>query len=605
MANTTYNIDIQVQSKSLGQLEDELAQINQELREVEVGSKAFKELSKRSQEVTKNLDKVNSSIKGFTAEEKFMAANGAVKVLGGSLAGVVGTLGMFGIESEVFGEFEKKAASAISVAIGFKDVSEGLNEVRKSLKGVTAAQLKSNAAALANPYVLLAAAVATLVAGLGYLILKETDLQKAAKDANKELEEQKKTFDGTTESMVKLQLAEANVRDTKIAQIKEYIKSAWVSENIRKRKLEEIALLEKESQMYKDSAKGIQDITYNLSKESNERAMKIEDLKDEIALYGDESTASGLIYKKIQLLKLQLQDTQDLKSYRDLKRQILLLEKELAKVLPYDNRAEVIPLETTSRGVKLLGDANAELIKMNKNIKPINRTLTGFADVLKEEYDKLAQLNEDVTNITSTIGSLAGAQEELREAEFERTMARYQRERDMIIGNSRLTQEEKDKQLAAIEKKENEAQIRRIKQQRDLFTLQQTLQLTLLTLDAYTTAKSIYLSSVKSAAEAQMSIGKFVETLGPFGIAAYGASIIGILATIRSARKKASSEISSISGGAAGGGGSIGGASIPSQPTNAPQQPVQLPCIRTYVLSGDVTSSQEADAKIARRRSLS
>ena len=117
MASTTYNIDIQVQSKSLGQLEDELAQINQELREVEVGSKAFKELSKRSQEVTKDLDKVNSSIKGFTAEEKFMAANGAVKVLGGSLAGVVGTLGMFGIESEVFGEFEKKAASAISVAV--------------------------------------------------------------------------------------------------------------------------------------------------------------------------------------------------------------------------------------------------------------------------------------------------------------------------------------------------------------------------------------------------------------------------------------------------------------------------------------------------------
>ena len=424
MANTTYNIDIQVQSKSLGQLEDELSQINDELKQVKVGSQAFKDLSKRSQDVTKQLEKVNTQIKGFTAEDKFTAANGAVKVLGGSLAGVVGTLGVFGVESEVFGEFEKKAASAIAVAVGFRDVAEGLRDVQKSLKGVTVAQLKSNAAALANPYVLLAAAVATLVAGLGYLILKETDLQKATKDANKELEEQKKSFDGTTESMIKLQLAEAAVRDARIAQIKEYINGAFVSENIRKQKLKEIEVLEKESKMYKESAAGIQSITYNLSKEANERAMKIEDLKDEIALYGDESTASGLIYKRIQLLKLQLKDTEDLKSYRDLKRQILVLEKELAKVLPYDNRTDVIPVEATTKGVKLLGDANTELIKMNKNIKPINRSMTNFADIISDEYDKLAQLNENVNNITSAIGSIAGAQEELRASEFERTMAR-------------------------------------------------------------------------------------------------------------------------------------------------------------------------------------
>ena len=85
MANTTYNIDIQVQSKSLGQLEAELAQINAELKEVKVGSKAFKELSKESQNVTKQLEKVNNQIKGVTMEDKFTAANGAVKLLGGSL----------------------------------------------------------------------------------------------------------------------------------------------------------------------------------------------------------------------------------------------------------------------------------------------------------------------------------------------------------------------------------------------------------------------------------------------------------------------------------------------------------------------------------------
>jgi len=175
MANTTYNIDIQVQSKSLGQLEEELSQINAELKQVKVGSKAFKELSKQSQTVTKQLEKVNNQIKGVTMEDKFTAANGAVKLLGGSLAGVVGTLGVMGIESEAFGEFEKKAASAIAVAVGFRDVAEGLRDMRTALKGVTLAQLKANAAALANPYVAVGAAVAALTVGLAKYASSLTD----------------------------------------------------------------------------------------------------------------------------------------------------------------------------------------------------------------------------------------------------------------------------------------------------------------------------------------------------------------------------------------------------------------------------------------------
>ena len=46
MANTTVNVDIQVQAKTLGQLEDQLTEINEELRQVEVGSEAFNTLTK-------------------------------------------------------------------------------------------------------------------------------------------------------------------------------------------------------------------------------------------------------------------------------------------------------------------------------------------------------------------------------------------------------------------------------------------------------------------------------------------------------------------------------------------------------------------------------
>src|SRR5210317_2237331 len=122
MANTTVNIDIQVQSKSIGQLEDQLADVNEELKKLPVGSKAFNSMASEAQDLTRELDKANEAAEGFTDDKKFMAADGAVKLLGGSLAGVGGVLGTLGVESEAFGEFEKKAASAIAVAVGLKDI---------------------------------------------------------------------------------------------------------------------------------------------------------------------------------------------------------------------------------------------------------------------------------------------------------------------------------------------------------------------------------------------------------------------------------------------------------------------------------------------------
>lgn len=185
MAQTIeYNIKVNDQGaiKSLGQLEDELSQINEELSNVEIGSQAFKDLSKQSQVLTREIEKVNNEIEGLKFEDKIMAADGAAKVFAGSLSAAVGTLGALGIESEAFGEFEQKAASAIAVGLGIKDVSEGFSQFAIVMKksGV-AAKIFGNTTRTA----LIATGIGAFIVALGSIVVYWDDIVKAVNKAAK------------------------------------------------------------------------------------------------------------------------------------------------------------------------------------------------------------------------------------------------------------------------------------------------------------------------------------------------------------------------------------------------------------------------------------
>ena len=180
MATKTYNIDINVESKTLGQLEDQLSEINEELKQVDRNSQAFKDLTKQAQATEKELAKVNKQIEGFTAEDKFMAADGAIKTFSGALSGAVGLLATFGIESEAFANFEKQAIGAIALGVGLKDISEGYRQLSLSFKAATGAQLGFNTATLANPYI---AAGAAIVAVIGSIAVQFDKFNQVLKDA--------------------------------------------------------------------------------------------------------------------------------------------------------------------------------------------------------------------------------------------------------------------------------------------------------------------------------------------------------------------------------------------------------------------------------------
>ena len=179
MATTKkYNIEIDVDSKTLGQLEDQLADVNQELKDVDRNSQAFKNLTKEAQLLNAEIEKTNNEIDGLKLEDKLMAADGAAKVFGGSLSSVVGTLGVLGIESEAFGKFEEKAASAIAVGLGVKDVAEGFGNLSIVMKksGI-AAKLFGNVTKTA----LIATGIGAFVVVLGTIIAYWDDITAAVK----------------------------------------------------------------------------------------------------------------------------------------------------------------------------------------------------------------------------------------------------------------------------------------------------------------------------------------------------------------------------------------------------------------------------------------
>ena len=192
-----YNVKVNTDNsvKTLGQLEEELAQINEELQQVDRNSQAFEDLAKRSQDTTRELEKVNNQIEGIRGEDKIQALDGSLKVLGGTVQGVVGGLGLLGVESEQFGKFEEKAASAIALGIGIKDVGEGVGQLAqftKKLPGPTkaaaAAQKAFNFVLSMNPIGLIVIAITAVVAGFLLFSDKARELIKKIEPLNKVLQ---------------------------------------------------------------------------------------------------------------------------------------------------------------------------------------------------------------------------------------------------------------------------------------------------------------------------------------------------------------------------------------------------------------------------------
>ena len=239
-----------------------------------------------------------------------------------------------------------------------------------------------------------------------------------------------------------------------------------------------------------------------------------------------------------------------------------------------------------------------------------------------------------IGDVLSEFSNLLDQLGEMNQSRYERQINLIKNERDIVRSNDSLTKEEKEKQLTELQAKENAVQIKRIKAERDMFTLKQTITLAemimkqrafvqeqimlanLSVAKAQLAAQDIALTGTKEVGKASMSIGTFMSTLGPFGVAAFALSIGGVIASIISARRKAQAEIAGLSTAPI----SLGGGSSSTPQIQAPDFNVvgasgvnQLAAaisgretkpVRAYVVSDDVSSAQEMDRKIVEGASI-
>jgi len=624
MANTTVNIDVKVESKSLGVLENELNSINQELKQVEIGSEAFKSLSTKAQALTKDINAANTAIEGFTDDKKFMAADGAIKAMGGSLAGVVGVLGLIGVESDVFGEFEKKAASAIAVAMGIKDVSEGYKQLKDSTLLATAASklfgstTKAAIAAtgigalvialvvLAQNFDAVKAAVYRLVPGLesvgkyiGNIVEAVTDFVGATSEEERALGRLKAAADQTLSTNKKFmaehgdQLDQYTKRkvDAKNAYA-EAIKAGTGDEiELAKRLNRELAQADKDRQADRDKAnkeaadkrkadaekaaadrKSAQD---KIDSEAKKKADDLIALKKEVATaeanteaekYAKELTDLDTYYAELiakaqknnidtaELERSKLQAIQAVKDDHDK----VLAEKAAENKAIIDEALQTAELNSMD---DVFAKAQAELeIQRQTDIQKLTQA-GATADQLKAINASYAKQSEDIAK------EEAEFKQNLRDADVQSALQASSQVLGSIIG---IVGEG-----SAIGKAAAVAQT---------------------TIDTYASATAAYKSVV--------GIPIVGPTLAPI------AAGVAVAAGLMSIKKIVATKVP-------GGGGGGAGASVTNPASAAPNMLVSqnvtpkapqfentTPAVRTYVLAGDVTSSQEADAKISRKRTI-
>ena len=355
-------------------------------------------------------------------------------------------------------------------------------------------------------------------------------------------------------------------------------------------------------------AKIIKKLNDEVQKMSAKNARELLDIEKQLAL--DEiNLAEGSRKEKNEAIRLINEKfALELKEFR---------EEELDEFKDFTEKAVQDSIKRINDLYKEFQNKNKQLAKETAEVEKAEQNKV--RELLKQTRTDAQLTQQAFTSTMSVLSSLNDIRQEFHQAEIDR----LNREKDVILQNDSLTQQEKEKRLKAVEAKEMAAQKRKIKSERDMFTLEQTLAIAqnvmkakffaieqvrnaqLIAMQGKQTMNSIMLTASEEIGEAGMSLGTFMKVLGPAGVIAFGASIGVALASIVKARKAAQNQIRNIVPSASGGGGgsatpvqapafNVVGATQTSQLAQTIAGAEDKP-LRAYVVASDVSTAQELE----------
>lgn len=272
----------------------------------------------------------------------------------------------------------------------------------------------------------------------------------------------------------------------------------------------------------------------------------------------------------------------------------------------------------------LFESAKNGLIPLIELGEEYDKTLKRSEESLKNGLNAIKEQAKDVSKLFKASQESLGYVNTVIMSYHNARMEALARERDYALHSGKLTASQQREAIADIEKRELRAQERKIKAERDLFTIKQSLliaeeimkfkfEIAARKRELADKITTITAEGITQIGKAQMSIGAFAAQGGPIGLATFAVTIGGLIASIIAARKKAQAALSSLGAPSAGGGGgglgveapdfNVVGASPESQLAQSVSQQQTQP-LRAFVVNKDIKDAEELDRTIDFNRSL-
>jgi len=201
--------------KNISELEKEIESLSEEIKTLDFGSAEYEQAAQNLSKLRAGLRDVDKEIEGLDREQRLTALAGATELVSGSFliaASAARTFGASAQSVEQIEELERQALEAVNIALGIRQVAEGLVQIQqlKRIATETAANVQTRiAATLQTAYAaavgtstgalklfrlaLVATGIGAAIVAIGLLIANWDKLTKAIGLSSEELDDFAKT----------------------------------------------------------------------------------------------------------------------------------------------------------------------------------------------------------------------------------------------------------------------------------------------------------------------------------------------------------------------------------------------------------------------------